>query len=138
MDKYSGHFGLIEKFGKTWRWTRYGHYQQNRNGDVVYRAPFRVEPYYQFDPHQPCPRPDDKDLTLTIGVRGTTYVFPARRMPCSNCDGGIRRKLKLRPHGGVCYCDDGTVLDFDREKMTEEQLETIAMYHLDLQMSSFW
>lgn len=61
-------------------------------------------------------------------------------MPCKSCDGGIRRQLNLRPHGGVCYCDstDGTVIDFDYDRMTDEQKIIVATYHYDLQMSSPW
>src|SRR5271170_207157 len=135
MAKYEGHTGTVEKFGRRWRWFRYGHYNMNAKEHI---ETFKVEPYYDFNHNVPKPRHTDKNLTLTIEVRGTTYVFPARRMPCTACDGGIRRQLKLRPHGGVCYCDrsDGTVLDFDYDRMTEQQRETIGMYHLDQQTSS--
>lgn len=137
MSKYTGFTGVVRKFGKDWRWFRFGRHDSETDKwlDV-----FKVEPYYEFDFTVPRPRPTDVDLTLTIEVRGTAYTFPARRMPCTACDGGIRRQLGLRPHGGVCYCDfiDGTVLDFDHDKMTEEQKEVVATYHLDLQMSSFW
>lgn len=135
--KYEGYTGTVNKFGRQWRWFRYGRYEAAEQRYVYW---FTVEPYYEFDPHQPKPRPEDKDLTITIGVRGTDYTFPARRMPCTACDGGIRRQLKLRPHGGVCYCDwiDGTILDFDYDHMSDEQKEVVATYHLDLQASSFW
>lgn len=137
MKKYDGITGVVTKFGKQWRWFR--HSRHDSLTDTMIQI-FKVEPYYEFDHTQPRPRPGEENLTLTLTVRGTAYTFPARRMPCKGCDGGIRRKLGLRPHGGVCYCDstDGTYLDFDYDKMNEEQRETVAIYHLDLQTSSFF
>lgn len=100
-----------------------------------------IEPHYEVDLQTPRWRPGEEgNLTMTITVRGTPYTFPARRMACLGCDGGMRIKLGLHVHGGVCYCDklDYTYLDFDHDKMNEEQKETVAMYHLDLQVSSYF
>jgi hypothetical protein len=137
MAKYEGFTGTVTKFGRKWRWFRYGHHDVHSKEHVYV---FKVEPYYDFDHTIPRPRPTDKNLTLTIEVRGAVYTFPAKRMPCTTCDGGIRRQLGLRPHGGVCYCDftDGTIITFDYDKMTEQQREIVETYHLDLQASSFW
>lgn len=137
MKKYSEYSGTVVKFGRKWNWVRHIRYD-HITGDPI--ETFKVEPHYDFDFTIPRPRAGEVNPTITITVRGTPYTFPARRMPCKGCDGGIRRKLNLRPHGGVCYCDitDNTYLDFDHDKMNEEQKETVAMYHLDLQISSFY
>jgi hypothetical protein len=138
MKKYEGYTGIVEKFGKLWRWIRQFRHDLETNRSIEI---FKVEPHYEIDLSQPRWRPGEEDtLTMTITVRGTPYTFPAVRLPCRSCDGGIRRKLGLRPHGGVCYCDstDFTIIDFYHDKMTNEQKITVATYHLDLQMSSFW
>lgn len=63
-------------------------------------------------------------------VDGIEHVVPAKRVGCDGCDGGIRRKLGLRPHGGVCYCDgqDNTVIVFDYGRMTDAQQTIVATY----------
>jgi hypothetical protein len=132
MKKYDGYTGIVTKFGKQWRWVR----QFRREVEI-----FRVEPYYEFDCQAPRWRPGEEGrLTTTVMVRGVEYTFAAKRVGCSSCDGGIRRKLGLRPHGGVCYCDgiDNTVIVFDHDRMTDEQKINAATYHLDQQMNSFW
>lgn len=138
MKKYDGHAGTVTKFGKKWNWVR--SFRTNvATGERI--EVFKVEPWYEFDHQAPRWRPGEEDtLTITIGVRGVDYTFPAKRVGCGSCDGGIRRKLGLRPHGGVCYCDgtDNTVVTFDEDRMTAEQKIIFATYHMDRMLDSTW
>ena len=95
------------------------------------------EPQYDFDPNIPCWRPGEEGvLTKSISVRGTEYIFPAVRLPCNSCDGGIRRKLNLRLRNGICYCEeDYTIVVYDHSRLTDEQAIIIATFHLEQQMS---
>lgn len=138
MKKYDGHTGVVTKFGKQWRWVRQFRHEPDMNKEIEI---FKVEPHYEFDYQAPCWRPGEEgNLTTMVMVRGVEYTFHAKRVGCSSCDGGIRRKLGLRPHGGVCYCDgtDNTVIVFDHDRMTDEEKIVAATYHLDQQMDSFW